>query len=68
MPKEGFKVVTVREKAYRLAKRIAEDDGKSLTDIVSQAVEEYGETRGTLHRQVLEILNLLRRQQASKDS
>lgn len=66
MPKEGFKVVTVREKAYSLAKRIAEDDGKSLTDVVSRAIEEYGESRGKLHRQVLELLNLLKRQEASK--
>jgi len=65
MPKEGFKVVTVREKAYGLAKRIAEDDGKSITDIVSQAVEEYGESRRKLHRQVLELLNLLKKQESS---
>jgi hypothetical protein len=66
MPKEGFKVVTVRETAYNLAKRIAEDDGKSLTDIVSEAIEAYRESRRQLHRQVLQLLNLLKRQEASK--
>jgi hypothetical protein len=65
MPKEGFKVVTVREKAYDLAKRIAEDDGKSITDIVSQAIEEYGESRRKLYREFLEIINLLRKRESS---
>lgn len=66
LPKEGFKVVTVRQRAYSLAKRIAEDDGKSLTDVVSQAIEEYRASRRKLHRQVLELLTLLKRQEASK--
>ena len=65
LPKEGFKVVTVRKKAYDLAKRIAEDDGKSLTDVVSLAIEEYREKRRRLHRQVLELLNFLKRQESS---
>lgn len=64
MPKEGFKVVTVRKKAYDLAKRIAEDDGKSLTDVVSLAIQEYRDKRRRLHRQVLEVLNLLKRQES----
>jgi len=66
LPKEGFKVVTVRQRAYNLAKRIAEDDGKSLTDVVSHAIVEYRESRRQLHGQVLELLNLLKRQEGSK--
>jgi hypothetical protein len=65
MPKGGFKVITVRERAYILAKRMAEDDGKSLTDVVSEAIEDYGESRRKLHRQVLELLNLLKKQETS---
>jgi hypothetical protein len=66
MPKAGFKVVTVRETAYDSARRIAEDDGKSITDVVSEAIEAYRESRRQLHRQVLEILNLLKRRQGSR--
>lgn len=64
MPKEGFKVVTVREKAYDLAKRMAEDDGQSLTDVVSQAIEEYGGDRRKLHREVLDLIKLLKNREA----
>ncbi|MDH5449032.1 MAG: hypothetical protein OEY24_06315 [Candidatus Bathyarchaeota archaeon] len=68
MPKEGFKVVAVREKAYDLAKRITEDDGQSLTDVVSQAIEEYGGDRRKLHREVLDLIKLLKKTRGSSGS
>jgi len=35
MPAKGYRVVSVKEKAYNLANRIAEEEGRSIADVVS---------------------------------
>ena len=61
--KAPHKPVLLRPQAYALAKSIAVNEDRSMSDVVSEAIEEYRSSRKLMYRYFEEFLRFIKQKE-----
>ncbi len=62
LAKEGFHSITVRERAYDMAKRKAQKDRTSVAEVVERAVERYAVATDDAEEKIRKAITVMKEQ------